>query len=151
MLPQLKILLALFAVFIVLFLVFRSIVIPDSFGELGHYRADALELNEDKELKYAGKQTCIDCHTDIYDIISIDVHQNLSCEVCHGPGIKHADSMEASDISKLSSREDCGRCHAYNPARPEGVIAQIDLNEHNPEMEKCIDCHNPHQVWELME
>ncbi len=150
MLPQLKVLVPLFVVFILLFIGLRSIIVPDSFGEYGHYRGDAIADIEAKDLKYAGKQTCIECHFEIDEMISTDVHQNLSCEICHGPGMKHADSMEPSDITKLDSRKDCGRCHAYNPARAEGVIAQIDLDEHYVEMGKCIECHNPHQVWELI-
>lgn len=151
MLPQLRVLLILFAAFISVFIIVRKLLVPDTFGEFGHYRGDALVENEDKELKYSGTQICIDCHDDVYTMLQSDMHQGLSCEVCHGPGFKHADSMEPSDISKISSREDCGRCHGYDPARPADVIVQVDLAEHYIEKERCIDCHNPHMVWELKE
>ncbi|MFC2080090.1 cytochrome c3 family protein [Bacteroidota bacterium] len=151
MLPQLRVLLVIFTALIIAFLVVRKLLIPDTFGDIGHYRADALTDNENMELMYAGKAVCIDCHSDINDLLQSDMHMNLSCEVCHGPGLKHADTMEPSDISKYSEREDCGKCHAINPAKPAGVIAQINLAEHNIDHEKCIECHNPHQVWELSE
>ena len=148
---QLKVLLLLFACFITLFIIVRHFLVPDSFGEYGHYRADALIDIAEQELNYAGKEACIDCHSDIYEMLLTDMHAKLSCEVCHGPGLKHADSMEASDISKKSGREFCGLCHAMNPARPLDVVSQVDLNEHNIENKNCIDCHNPHQVWEIKE
>jgi len=147
---QLRVLLVLFTAFIILFLVIRKLLIPDSFGDLGHYRADALTDIADKEAVFAGRETCVACHDEINEMILTDVHAKLSCEVCHGPGMKHADSMEASDIVKKGERTDCGRCHAINPARLANVITQIDLNEHNIDF-KCTECHNPHQVWELME
>lgn len=148
---QLKVLLTLFAVFIIIFLIIQRLLIPDSFGDLGHYRADALKDYEAKELIHAGKETCIECHDDIYELLISDMHAGLSCEVCHGPGMKHANSMEASDIMINDRREHCGRCHEINPARPKDVITQIDLAEHNADREKCIECHNPHQVWEINE
>jgi len=40
---QLKTLLPLFAVFILLFLVARHFLIPESFGKYGHYRANAID------------------------------------------------------------------------------------------------------------
>lgn len=148
---QLQVLLIVFAIFISLFIIIRHLLIPDSFGEYGHYRGDALEEIASQELKFAGKEACIDCHSDIYEMLLSDMHANLDCEICHGPGQKHADSMEASDILKKTGREFCGLCHAINPARPNDVISQINLNEHNIEIENCTDCHNPHQVWEINE
>ena len=144
--PQLRVLLILFTAFVIAFLIVRRLLIPDSFGDLGHYRADALEEISNLEIAFAGKETCIACHDDINEIIQTDVHANISCEVCHGPGARHADSMEAADIQKNGTREACGLCHSTNPARPSNIITQIDLKEHNIDF-NCIDCHNPHQVW----
>jgi len=148
---QLRVLLLIFTVFVIIFLIVRRLLIPDSFGEFGHYRGDALIENADKEMIYAGKAACIDCHSDINDMLLSDMHVNLSCEGCHGPGMKHADSMETSDIIKNGTREHCGRCHAIIPARQSSVITQINIKEHYIEIDKCIECHNPHQVWEIKE
>ena len=46
MLPQLRVLIALFAAFIIVFLVVRKLLIPDSFGQFGHYRGDARPSGE---------------------------------------------------------------------------------------------------------
>ena len=53
--PQIKRLLPLFALFIGLFLLVRHLLIPESFGEFGHYRGNSLGENADKPLHYAGK------------------------------------------------------------------------------------------------
>jgi len=44
---QIQRLLIVFAVFISLFLVARHYLVPKTFGDLGHYRADALKDNKD--------------------------------------------------------------------------------------------------------
>ena len=52
---QLKTLLPLFAVFIILFLIARHFLIPDSFGKYGHYRADTIDETAALPIFYAGK------------------------------------------------------------------------------------------------
>ncbi len=149
---QLKTLLPLFAVFIILFLVARYFLVPDSFGEYGYYRANAIDDVAAHTVNYAGKEICIECHDVEAELIASDQHANLSCEICHGPNAKHADDYEVKESLVMGgTREFCGRCHGLNPARKIEVINQVDLKEHYPEKEKCIDCHNPHAVWELKE
>lgn len=147
--PQLKTLIPLFAILIILFLVVRSLLIPDSFGEQGHYRFNSIQENQDKELSYAGKAACAECHDDKAEELESDMHANISCETCHGPGLAHYDNPEPSNILKPDNRAHCGLCHNYNPTR-KGKIAQVDLNEHNVD-QKCIECHNPHLPWEIAE
>lgn len=149
--PQLKVLLSLFAIFIITFLVIRHFLVPDSFFEYGHYRGNSLIDNANKELVFATKATCIECHPDINEKLLSDLHSGLSCVVCHGPGLAHANEPDSSNIVKKSGRENCGRCHSINPARSKDVITQIDVAEHHKEKNDCIECHNPHQVWELKE
>ena len=148
---QLKRLIPIFIVFIGLFLIARSLLIPESFGQYGHYRGDALIDIASKELVHASKEDCYDCHDDIQAIIENDVHAGLSCLICHGPGLAHVENPEADNIQKNSGREFCGRCHQLNAARSTEVIIQIDLATHNAEIKDCIECHNPHQVWEGIE
>ena len=149
---QLKTLLPLFAVFIILFLVARHFLIPDSFGKYGHYRADAIDEIAALPVNYAGKAVCIDCHDIEAEKIASDAHATLSCEVCHGPNAKHADDYEIKEfLVKDGSRVFCGRCHSLDAARKIEVINQINIKDHHPERENCIDCHNPHAVTELKE
>ncbi len=149
---QLKTLLPLFAVFIIAFLVARHFLIPESFGKYGFYRADAIDEVALLPIKYAGKAVCIDCHTIEAEQLASDMHAGLSCELCHGPNAKHAEDYEVKEfLIKDGSRESCGRCHSLNLARKTEVIKQIDINTHHPLKENCIECHNPHAVWEIKE
>ncbi len=146
--PQLKRLLPLFAIFIVAFLILRHFLIPESFGEHGHYLFNAVYDNQDKELHYAGGDVCADCHEDQAQSLASDMHKMISCETCHGPGLEHIETESSEFIEKNSGREFCGLCHSINYARKTNVVVQINTDEHNPE-KNCIECHNPHMPWEI--
>ena len=148
--PQITRLTLVFAVFIFLFLLVRHFLVPDSFGKYGPYRADAIIDNTLPEIHYSGQQACFECHQDVEDLKLMDVHSEVHCETCHGPGQKHVVSGAIEDILKPSTRESCGLCHSKNAARQQDAVFQVDLNEHNVD-KKCIDCHNPHQPWEMKE
>lgn len=148
--PQIPRLAIAFAIFISLFLVLRHFLVPDTFGEYGHYRGASLIDNSQFELHYAGQEACFDCHQDVEDAKALDVHSDIHCETCHGPGLKHAESMEAVDIIRPTGREFCGKCHAQNAAKRNTAIFQVNLNKHNVG-KNCIECHNPHQPWDMKE
>ena len=146
--PQIKRLALYFAIFIGLFLVVRHFLVPESFGKYGHYRAFSLDENAAKDIHYAGKEACTECHQEIAEGLSTDLHDIISCEICHGPGLDHADFPESVDLTRPREREFCGKCHALHTARSSNVVHQVDLAEHNTG-KNCIDCHNPHMPWEL--
>jgi len=79
------------------------------------------------------------------------MHAELSCLICHGPGQVHVDNPEAENIQKESGRDFCGRCHDLNAAKSTNIITQVDITTHNTEIKNCIECHNPHEVWEGIE
>ena len=149
--PQLKTLLPLLAVFICLFLVARHFLIPESFGKYGHYRANSMDEIAALQTHYVGKEVCADCHDEEAVKLASDLHKSLTCEVCHGPGSLHVEDQDKGILVKPGSREFCGTCHSLNPARRTEVIHQIDIKTHNIERVNCIDCHNPHAVWEMKE
>ncbi len=146
--PQIKRLIPLFIIFIGLFLGVRYILVPKSFGEYGHYRGLSLEENASVNIKYAGVESCGECHMDILELKSSDVHDPLSCETCHGPCQEHVLVPDSADVKIPDTRKHCGLCHSLNPARSRNIIFQIDLGKHYPD-KNCIDCHNPHKPWEL--
>jgi len=148
---QLRRLIPIFIVFIGLFLVIRHFLVPDSFGQYGHYRGDSLKDIASNELVYASKENCWDCHDDIKEKISNDVHAGLSCLICHGTGLEHVENPESDNILKNSGRDFCGRCHQLNAARSTDIIFQVDITSHHIEKDNCIECHNPHAVWENIE
>ena len=148
--PQLTRLALAFAIFISLFLLLRKFLVPDSFGQYGHYRGDSLIENTLPEIHYAGQQACFECHQDIEDLKKQDTHSEIHCETCHGPGQKHSEKGDTTGYVRPAGREFCGLCHTMNAAKQKNAIIQIDLKEHYVE-KKCIECHNPHQPWELKE
>jgi len=147
---HIKRLIFVFVIVISLFLMARHFLVPDSFGKYGPYRAAALDDYLLNEIHYSGQQACFECHQDIEDLKTQDVHSGIHCETCHGPGQKHVTSGDAADILKLTGREFCGSCHAINAAKPKDAIVQVDLTKHNID-KNCIECHNPHQPWEMKE
>ena len=120
----------------------RILLIPESFGRYGHYRADAVDEIISQEIKYAGYRACIDCHDDISELKERSHHRDVSCEVCHGPAAKHTDSPDEFTPEAPRGRGYCPLCHGYNPSRPTG-FPQIITMFHNPG-QPCMKCHDPH-------
>ena len=123
-------------------LVLRARFVPDSFGEIGHYRAAALPAIAAQPLRYAGTQACAECHTDEAQAKARSYHRGLACEGCHGAANDHAQDPEKARPQIPRDRGACVRCHAYHPGRPTG-FPQIIETAHNP-MKPCPSCHNPH-------
>ncbi len=149
--PQLKHLLPAFLVFILLFLIGRRLVVPDTFYEFGHYRGASLEDNANKEPLYAGHESCRECHSEIAENKEYDVHAEVACETCHGPGLAHVQDPENIHMGKPEGREFCGLCHGLLPGGSRDFVFQVDITEHHMEKKNCTDCHNPHMPWELKE
>ncbi len=118
----------------------REQFIPSDFGELGHYRTSALVNEKNKPLVYAGREKCEECHEEEVSKIENSYHKLLSCETCHGPGLKHAEGE--GEIIIPRKREECLKCHEYIVSRPTG-FPQVDPYLHNPP-KQCTECHNPH-------
>ncbi len=146
--PQLKTLLPLFAGFILIFLIARHFLVPESFGEKGHYRFNSIEDNKERVLNYAGKEACTECHAERATLLQTDVHATISCESCHGPGMAHCANPKTVKLELPDQREFCGKCHDFNPTRGK-VIQQVDIKVHHIDKNRCIDCHNPHAPWQI--
>lgn len=132
----------LFIVLVVVLLVVRQLLVPETFGEYGHYRFQAVADNMGQDIMYAGYDACAECHDDIAAVKTGSRHEAVSCETCHGPGAKHADDPSGSLPDIPRKREHCELCHGYNPSRPSG-FPQVIETMHNPGR-SCISCHNPH-------
>lgn len=131
-----------FAVAIGALLVARQAFVPESFGEIGHYRAEAIDIVRDQEVHFAGLEACAECHDDIAATKAASYHRGLSCEGCHAASAGHAaDPGEATPVIP-TGRKPCLRCHEYLPSRPTG-FPQIVETLHNP-MEACMECHDAH-------
>lgn len=105
---------------------------------------------------YVGSDTCKTCHEEIYNNLQKTPHSAIeagarrgwvqkSCEACHGPGSKHAESASADDIknpAKLGPDEvdrTCLNCH-LNEKTPVGRIA----SGHAKDEVACTSCHSVH-------
>lgn len=105
---------------------------------------------------YVGSETCKTCHEEIYNNLQKTPHYAIetgarrgwaqkSCESCHGPGAKHAESASAEDIrnpAKLTAAETdrtCLTCH-LNQATEGGRIA----SGHAKDQVGCTTCHFIH-------
>lgn len=140
---QISRLLIVFVVALVALLVMRRLLIPKTFGEIGHYRAAAIGENAALPIKYAGRGACRECHDDIDTTHSRARHQTVACETCHGPAQAHISSGGEAKPIVPRERSFCSRCHGYDVARPTG-FPQIDPAAHNP-VKRCVTCHNPHE------
>jgi hypothetical protein len=139
---QLPRLAVVFVLAIVGLVVARQLLIPETFGDRGHYRAAAVDSIAAHEKKYAGHQECALCHTNVAEVRAEGNHRMVSCEVCHGPAATHVAAPLDVKPPIPRSRDLCVLCHAYNPSRPTG-FAQIDSVAHNPRI-PCSQCHEPH-------
>jgi hypothetical protein len=135
--------------------VVRQLLLPATFGALGHYRAESLKDILELKQVYRGKAACAPCH-DNYNILEKDVHNGTQCENCHGPGNIHIAQIEtvlkqnnlkptesgkyAKEALKVISKEmaqmpkeytleGCLYCHRKLASRPSD-FAQIDPKEH---------------------
>ena len=131
-----------FTCIIVVFLIVRQLLVPATFGVLGHYRASAVDKARELPINFAGGKACLDCHDDINNEKMQSYHKDLSCEVCHGPSVKHVESQGEVKPEIFRDREHCLVCHAYNPSRPTG-FPQVIPAQHNFG-KVCMTCHKPH-------
>jgi transcription elongation factor Elf1 len=124
--------------------VIRPFFIPETFGDIGHYRAAAIGDNEARPPHYAERASCETCHG---DVVALRVekqsrHGAISCQSCHGPLAAHVASggdpkPALPDVVPL-----CTRCHEVTAGRPT-FIPQVNTIEHSGG-ETCSTCHLPH-------
>jgi len=64
----------------------RQLLLPNTFGTIGHYRAGSLKDILNLEHIYQRKEACAPCHDDIYSIHEKDVHYAVEKAVKNNPG-----------------------------------------------------------------
>ncbi|MGA3176046.1 MAG: multiheme c-type cytochrome [Candidatus Acidiferrum sp.] len=127
---------------LILFLVFRSVTIPKSFGRYGPFRGAALVELSARPLAFAGHEACENCHPDVAELKAKGVHKSINCESCHGPLAKHADDPGNVKPVLPEVAQLCIRCHSENTAKPAG-FPQVNAKEHSGG-QACNTCHKPH-------
>ncbi len=105
---------------------------------------------------YVGSEVCQACHEDTFNAFQKSPHQavNLdkkhgwdgkSCESCHGPGSKHAESASAEDVrnprklAPAATDRLCLQCHLNQPSHSGRI-----QNSHAKNQVSCAACHSIH-------
>ena len=142
-------LLIIIALLIVVFLIVRSLLIPTSFGEYGHYRGDNVEEQMNIPLVYQGSDFCSECHQVQFNDCKESGHRSVNCEACHGHWEIHNGNLKTMTADKGS--EPCLLCHQKLTGRPVDFPQIESLALHLAEQEmseqdeyNCIDCHDQH-------
>ncbi|MDD5210048.1 MAG: cytochrome c3 family protein [Elusimicrobiales bacterium] len=137
----------IFAVALVGFLSVRSLLVPKSFGKLGHYRADSVDEFAAQPRHYAGAEACKKCHAQQVADKAKSSHRGINCESCHGALLGHVENPKSDNKPRrpkeTEMRAFCGHCHERTISKP-AKYPQINLKEHNPDA-PCNMCHQPHQ------
>lgn len=137
----------------------RTLLVPESFWALGHYRANALGDITEQQPRHLKKTTCDKCHDD--DTFVKMAHARVPCQTCHGNDetnlerlqahvkAQNADEDNPPKPNKAIVREFCLRCHEKSLARPP-QHPQIDPKVHKEdekhELETdCKKCHTIHE------
>ena len=137
----------IFAAVFLGFLFVRSLLVPKSFGKLGHYRADSVDEFAAQPRYYAGADACRKCHAQQTADKAKSSHRGITCESCHGALLAHAENPKSPDKPRrpkeTEMRAYCGHCHEKTLSKP-AKFPQIDLKVHNADA-ACNMCHQPHQ------
>lgn len=119
----------------------RAYLVPKSFGQYGHYRADSIGDVAALPIKHAGHQACEACHGDVLEVKIKGKHAGVNCEACHGPLAKHAEDPSIVPV-KPDPKILCAQCHEKSAAKPKW-FPQVVTAEHSNGL-ACDVCHTPH-------
>jgi len=95
---------------------------PDEYANFMTYAKKSVSFQSiEKQMKHLTAdeiKQCYPCHTTGYGkpggFVSIEETphlKNAGCEVCHGPGAKHARTSDPAAIKGEMSKKDCETCH----------------------------------------
>lgn len=130
---------------------------PSGRGSVGEKAAQ-----EKQSSIWAGAEQCALCHEDLSKAFARNRHHVIDkmalgktkedfrgkvCESCHGPGAKHAESVDPKDIrqpAKLPGMEAtkiCQSCH-FNSK----TLSGRDMSAHGRNQVQCTTCHKIHEA-----
>lgn len=119
--------------------------------DIKEYPHRPLEAQTRREVSLLYYKNCARCHQDKYDATLDSVHQQALengneeaalCVDCHG----YHNVTDPND-PRSKSPKTCERCHSQIYAEyAESVHGEALLDEGNPDVPTCIDCHGVHNV-----
>jgi hypothetical protein len=132
----------------------KSLLLPDSFGVYGPYRADAIKEAAEVPIRHGTNDSCFKCHPFEAKIHKAGLHKSISCEFCHGTYADHVTQGKKTGILPVKTGEEittlCLRCHNTEiKARSEKVIKTVALPDHLKDQQvklthTCNQCHHVH-------
>ena len=132
-----------------------------SFGKYGHYRADAIEEEANREIRFMTNAPCFSCHAYETKLHDNGRHKTISCEFCHGPMADHVkDNKKIGELPVKKGEEIrvlCLRCHNQAiRARPKDVIKTVVMPDHLrdqkvKETHTCNQCHLVHAPFNYID
>ena len=135
-------------------LLFKKLLLPDSFGNYGYYRADAINEAALVLIRHGTNKSCFTCHAYEAKNHKKGRHQTISCEFCHGTYADHvADGKKIAPLPVKKEKEIttlCLRCHNTEiKARHEEVIKTVAMPNHLKDQNvklthNCNQCHYVH-------
>jgi len=114
------------------------------------------QVSKDEAAGYVGEAVCQACHEDIFNAVAKSPHHQIdtikrlgwegkTCEACHGPGQKHAESGDASliinpaKVAPAAADKICLACHR-NEETHAGRLESSHMRDGVP----CTTCHQVH-------
>lgn len=141
-------------------LVVRALLVPATFGEQGHYRSVAPEIEAARTPVHQGKAVCAPCHESEFERHERDVHVTVNCEDCHGAAADHVKARTANapakegELFRELEQANCLACHRPLLARP-NLFPTVSVEEHfalvgvSEPGTVCQECHDPHAPLQL--
>ncbi|NOX35114.1 MAG: hypothetical protein GXP56_15540 [Deltaproteobacteria bacterium] len=135
-------------------LVVKRLLIPDSFGVYGPYRADAIVEAALVPIRHGTNASCFKCHPYEANIHKNGRHHTISCEFCHGTYADHVKNGKKTGTLPVKKGKEittlCLRCHNTEiKARKEKVIKTVAMPDHLKDQNvkithNCNQCHHVH-------
>jgi hypothetical protein len=133
---------------------FKNLLVPDSFGVYGPFRADAINEAIQVPIRHGTNESCFLCHSFEAKIHKAGLHSTISCEFCHGTYADHVDKGKKIKTLPVKTGKQittlCLRCHNTEiKARSEKVIKTVAMPDHLRDQQvklthDCNQCHHVH-------
>ncbi len=135
-------------------LLFKALLVPDSFGVYGYYRTDAIAEAAVVPIRHGTNDSCFKCHSYEAKTHKKGHHKTISCEFCHGTWADHVDKGKKIGALPVKKEKEittlCLRCHNTEiKARSEEVIKTVAMPNHLKDQNvklthNCNQCHHVH-------
>lgn len=151
----------------------RTEMVPETWGQRGPYRADALKVIASQPVGFPTDAQCLKCHDSVREERAESPHKSVACAHCHGHGHQHMAQAEKAatdgttvvenasawdrdfftkqDLYITRDRATCLSCHERvvgMPATFRSIHVKSHLEEQGAENadspEVCFECHTGH-------